>query len=319
MVFTGMKMCTQFLRLKKLRVIILLIENERLIQVFVFDLNVKINIFHCLLFFFQKMEPKEEVSEDSSQEPKISTETANVDKTEDDIKQEIVKPENQTSAQHEDIPVMSVATEQVEQDGTSTPPTVIRRNVLTTAGKIETSDEALEIQNEEIVNTSEISSPEEEKMSPKDVSHEVASYQIINQDPSNHLEHYVVTTEGDGDGYQQTFEASSNGQQSQIYTLEIPISEGTTVPVTIETANIDASADYANLETAQYANGQYPADGSQYLQQRQYNTMQYQLDNRSSGENSPININSNVLVRSNDPILASSRYHQVSLKNRDVI
>lgn len=54
MVFTGMKMCTQFLRLMKLRVIILLIENERLIKVFVFDLNVKINIFHCLLFFFSE-------------------------------------------------------------------------------------------------------------------------------------------------------------------------------------------------------------------------------------------------------------------------
>ncbi|KAH1004636.1 hypothetical protein HUJ05_005428, partial [Dendroctonus ponderosae] len=193
--------------------------------------------------------------------------------------------------------------------GQQTPPSVIKRHVLTTAGKIETTDDQLEVQTEEIVNTSELS-PATEKGC---VQQEVVSYEVISQEAAGGSEHFIdakhftVTTEGVNEAFQFS---QGDAQQSPVFTLEIR--DGPSVPVTIDNSAIDPSADYANLETAQYPNnGQYPPDGTQYLQQHQYSTMQFQID-RNNGESPPINIsNNNVLVRNNDPTLASTRY-QVS-------
>ncbi|XP_066258726.1 uncharacterized protein [Euwallacea similis] len=248
-----------------------------------------------------KMEPKEELAGSPHlQEVQVSEEVAKTDENSG------VKIEDEVKAEPTPGSVDGV----VALPGTTSPPTVIKRHVLTNSGKIETTVETLEVQNEEIVNTTELSPEETHK-----TSHEVVSYEMISQEAAAPPEHYVVTTEAETEGFPQTFvPASTPQQQQQIYTLEITNSEGTTVPVTIESSSIDTTADYANLETAQYPNnGQYPTDGSQYLQQHQYSSMQYQLD-RSSGDSSPININNNVLVRNNDPTLASSRYHQQDLR-----
>ncbi|XP_066143783.1 uncharacterized protein [Euwallacea fornicatus] len=248
-----------------------------------------------------KMEPKEELAGSPHlQEVPVSEDVVKTDengavKIEDEVKVE---------------PAPVSADGVVAVPGTTPPPTVIKRHVLTTSGKIETTVETLEVQNEEIVNTTELSPEDAHKN-----SHEVVPYEMISQEAAAPPDHYVVTTEAETEGFPQTFAPSSTPQQQpQIYTLEITNSEGTTVPVTIESNGIDTTADYANLETAQYPNnGQYPTDGSQYLQQHQYSSMQYQLD-RSSGDSSPININNNVLVRNNDPTLASSRYHQQDIR-----
>uniref|UniRef100_A0AAR5Q1Q2 GATA-type domain-containing protein n=1 Tax=Dendroctonus ponderosae TaxID=77166 RepID=A0AAR5Q1Q2_DENPD len=202
----------------------------------------------------------------------------------------------------------------LEQDaGQQTPPSVIKRHVLTTAGKIETTDDQLEVQTEEIVNTSELS-PATEKGC---VQQEVVSYEVISQEAAGGSEHFIdakhftVTTEGVNEAFQFS---QGDAQQSPVFTLEIR--DGPSVPVTIDNSAIDPSADYANLETAQYPNnGQYPPDGTQYLQQHQYSTMQFQID-RNNGESPPINIsNNNVLVRNNDPTLASTRYQDIRYAN----
>lgn len=248
----------------------------------------------CLL---QKMEPKEE-PQSSSQDIKLKEDLA--------VKpEEIVKTEVEQKQQDQHTaPTTAGSTPPPPPP----PPTVIKRHILTAQGKTETDDQ-LEVQNEETVNTSELS-PDDDKTR---VAHEVVPYELMNQDSSTHSEHFAVTTEAANEPFQQPHaDFPQQTHQQPIYTLEITNSEGTTVPVTIESTPLGASADYANLETAQYSNGPYPPDGSQYLQQHQYSNMQYQLD-RSSGESPPININNNVLVRNNDPTLASSRYHhQVS-------
>ncbi|XP_050308873.1 transcription factor elt-1-like isoform X2 [Anthonomus grandis grandis] len=226
------------------------------------------------------------------------------------VSEDNIKTEDETSMVVTEQSVLMQCKESVVSTVGSVNPTVIKRHVLTTAGKIESADEQLEVQNEEVVNTSdEINQDEGDK--PKIESQEVVPYEIISQESSSQSEHY--TTEPNSETYHHTTTTTTfqqqSGQQQQIYTLEITNSDGATVPVTIESTTIDASADYANLETAQYNNnGQYPTDGTQYLQQHQYSAMQFQME-RGAVESPPI-LNDNVLVRNTDPNLASTRHYQ---------
>ncbi|CAH1130745.1 unnamed protein product [Ceutorhynchus assimilis] len=253
--------------------------------------------------YLMKMEPKEEpqASPQDVEPPKESEQDAAEVKLE---KQEENNIKDEAKVL-EEPPITEVIVE--SQPNITPPPSVIKKNVLTTAGKIESADH-LEAHNEELVEAQESSDTEDKHRVPQ----EVVPYEIISQDSSTHSEHqFTVTSKSFNAGnFQQHLHQHHPHQhhQPEIFTLQITNSEGTTVPVTIE-STIDTSADYANLETAQYSNnGQYPPDGSQYLQQHQYSTMQYQLE-RNSGESPPI-LNNNVLVRNNDPTLASSRYHQ---------
>ncbi|KAL1512968.1 hypothetical protein ABEB36_002463 [Hypothenemus hampei] len=265
------------------------------------------------------MEPQEELATSpssntiqSSEEPVPEEKIENVKKEDgEDAQQENNEKTTElkmmavvlTQNEQEPKPVETSGTtaplqEQVARAEIEIPPTVIKRHIITTAGKIETTEEQIVVQSEEIVSISELS-PEDEK---------TVTYHLINDETGTNFtaskQHFAVT---ETEPYRQTF-AQTNSHQQPVYTLQFP--EG---PVTIENATIDTTADYANLETAQYSgNGQFPTDGTQYMQQHQY-AMQYLGHDRNNGEG-PAIIN-NVLVRNNDPTLASSRYPDVSFQN----
>ncbi|XP_060518517.1 uncharacterized protein LOC132697215 isoform X4 [Cylas formicarius] len=196
------------------------------------------------------------------------------------------------------------------QQSVSAPPTVIRRNILTSAGTIEAAEDQLEVTNEVVVNTT--TSPEE--MSPQDekpaANQDVVAYRLLIPE-SGHPDQYADSKNFTSETG-EPFQAQTNyTNQETGFTATVQIDQGgSIVPVTIE-SSIEASADYANLETAHYNNGQFPADGSQYLQHHQYSTMQY-LDRNST--DSPPSGN-NMLFRHSDPTLGSSRYQNYDISS----
>ncbi|XP_030754821.1 uncharacterized protein LOC115881476 isoform X2 [Sitophilus oryzae] len=188
------------------------------------------------------------------------------------------------------------------------PPSVIRRNIITPAGIIVATDQQVEVQSEEVVDetsgTSQEMSPENEKSST------TVSYATIVQettgtnDSFGEEKQFIVTTEASSD----TFQAQANSfPPDQLVNFTITQDGEHEIP--IENASIEAQGNYTNLETAQFqGNGQYPTDGSHYLQQHhQYGGIPFSVE-KSNGGSPPAN---NLLYRNNDPTLASSRYAEI--------
>lgn len=178
------------------------------------------------------------------------------------------------------------------------PTTVIRRRVICDEGTIVENNEEqpTEVSTEEVVKTS--STPQEQSPTEQNKESESGQYQeLLQTEPQEAFTETKTYVEVIA---QEPYQNQSDYQQDISYA---------TVQIEQLPSAVEPTADYANLETAQYNNGY--TNGPQYLTQHQYQDM-YGIE-RPAGESPPAN---NLLYRDNDPNLGSSRYQVSTFRSK---